>query len=69
MHKSAYIVLDTGSSYLTLPEDIYHDLIWIKFGHEEYCDKSKDIFPTLTYKVHQKFFELRASDYIKKPHN
>ena len=61
------MILDSGSSYLTLPENLFNEIIWIKFSVDDYCDRSDEIFPILTFRVHEKFFELRPADNIKKP--
>jgi hypothetical protein len=44
-------ILDTGSSFLTIPKDAYTNIIKIKYGNENYCTDSENIFPIIALRI------------------
>ena len=54
-------IVDTGSSFLTLPLDSYQEVIRRKLNINSGCG-TKDL-PLITYKIKELYFSLKPSDY------
>lgn len=60
--KSLIGIVDSGSSFITLPEKAYQELIKTKFKNLDYC--SSDKMPTIVMKIAGHFHSIRQNNYI-----
>ena len=55
-------IVDSGSSFITLPEKAYQELIKSKFQNLNYC--SGDKMPTIVMKIAGHFHSIKPNNYI-----
>lgn len=58
------VLLDTGSSFISLPSEAYYEIVRIKFGNQHYCENYLTLFPTISFRINGQFFSIKPVDYI-----
>ena len=55
-------IVDTGSSFMTMPERVYQEVIKAKFKDLNYCQGEK--MPTIVIKIEGRYYQIKPDHYI-----
>ena len=57
MNQSLLAIVDTGSSFLTLPKKVYTEIIKKKFFNStNYCTEFERVFPIIDLRIEDNYF-------------
>ena len=56
MNEDVIGIIDTGSSFITIPENTYDEILSVKFNEDNYCEDVDTIFPVISYQINSIFY-------------